>query len=59
MIARVEKQATYVIILFIYIYSGIVVHGEGGISAPYLYIIDKKESDWLPVTAAAAVTYVR
>jgi hypothetical protein len=43
----------------IYIYSGIVVHGEGGISAPYLYIIDKKESDWLPVTAAAALTYVR
>jgi len=36
-------------IFYISIY--IVVRGEGGISAPYLYIIDKKESDWLLVTA--------
>lgn len=27
------------------------MRGEGGISAPYLYITDKKESDWLLVTA--------
>lgn len=27
------------------------MRGEGRISAPYLYIIDKKESDWLLVTA--------
>jgi len=39
-------------------YSGIVLYGEGGISAPYLYIKDKKESDWLPVTASTAAAVV-
>lgn len=39
------------LLYYLYIYSGIVLYGEGGISAPYLYIKDKKESDWLPVTA--------